>query len=46
VIDVDAYLARIGAGWTDSMASLHEAHVRSVPFENYDSAVAVVSVTS
>ena len=36
VIDVDAYLTRIGASRGDSLASLHEAHVRSVPFEDYD----------
>lgn len=36
MIDVDAYLGRIGASRSDSLASLHEAHVRSVPFEDYD----------
>ena len=36
VIDVDAYLARIGASRADSLAALHEAHVRSIAFEDYD----------
>lgn len=34
-MDVDAYLARIGAGST-ALDALHLAHVRAVPFENYD----------
>jgi len=35
-LNVDAYLHRIGARRGDSLAALHEAHVRSVPFEDYD----------
>ncbi|MFC4944767.1 arylamine N-acetyltransferase family protein [Pseudonocardia sp. GCM10023141] len=35
-MDVDAYLARIGASRTATLAELHEAHVRNVPFEDYD----------
>lgn len=40
-MDVDAYLARIGASrpahpTAAALADLHEAHLRSVPFENYD----------
>ncbi|GAA3395184.1 arylamine N-acetyltransferase family protein [Cryptosporangium minutisporangium] len=36
MIDVDAYLTRIGAHRGDSLAELHAAHVLSVPFEDYD----------
>ena len=40
-MDVAAYLARIGAGHptaptSAALAALHRAHVRSVPFEDYD----------
>jgi N-hydroxyarylamine O-acetyltransferase len=35
-VDVDAYLSRIGAARGDPLAALHTAHVRSVPFEDYD----------
>ena len=35
-VDVDAYLSRIGAARDDPLAALHSAHVRSVPFEDYD----------
>lgn len=35
-MDVDAYLARIGARPGATLAELHTAHVRSVPFEDYD----------
>jgi N-hydroxyarylamine O-acetyltransferase len=40
-MDVDAYLARIGASRPEhrtaaALADLHEAHLHSVPFENYD----------
>lgn len=40
-MDVDAYLARIGATrpahpTVEALGDLHEAHQRSVPFENYD----------
>jgi len=33
-VDVDAYLARIGAVATDPVPTLQHAHLRSVPFEN------------
>jgi N-hydroxyarylamine O-acetyltransferase len=36
MIDVDAYLSRIGASRTDSLETLHEAHARSIAFEDYD----------
>lgn len=36
MIDVDAYLARIGAHRGASLAELHSAHTRTVPFEDYD----------
>jgi N-hydroxyarylamine O-acetyltransferase len=35
-MDADAYLARIGVARGASLATLHEAHVRSVPSEDYD----------
>jgi N-hydroxyarylamine O-acetyltransferase len=35
-VDVDAYLSRIGAARDDPLAALHTAHVRAVPFEDYD----------
>jgi N-hydroxyarylamine O-acetyltransferase len=31
---VDAYLRRIGASRTSSLAELHERHLLSIPFEN------------
>lgn len=36
-LDVDAYLARIGLSRSEAtLRSLHEAHVRTIPFENVD----------
>lgn len=39
-VDVDAYLRRIDHRWVppsvDALRSLHEAHVRAIPFENVD----------
>ncbi|HEX7308709.1 arylamine N-acetyltransferase family protein [Lentzea sp.] len=35
-VDLDAYFARIGASASSSLAELHEAHVRAIPFENID----------
>lgn len=35
-MDVDAYLARIGAHRGATLAQLHAAHTRTVPFEDYD----------
>lgn len=39
-VDVDAYLARLGhprvAPTLEGLTSLHEAHVRAIPFENVD----------
>lgn len=35
-LDLDAYLARTGASASSSLAELHEAHVRAIPFENID----------
>ncbi len=35
-MDVDAYLARIGARRGATLAQLHSAHARTVPFEDYD----------
>lgn len=40
-MDIDAYLHRIGAARpagtsAADLAALHEAHIRTVPFENYD----------
>ena len=35
-MDVDAYLARIGSHRGASLAELHSAHTRTVPFEDYD----------
>jgi N-hydroxyarylamine O-acetyltransferase len=45
-VDVDAYLARIGAGRpavpdATGLAALHRAHLRTVPFENLDIAAGV-----
>jgi len=40
LVDVDEYLARVGhprvAPTADALRSLHEAHVRTIPFENVD----------
>jgi N-hydroxyarylamine O-acetyltransferase len=40
LVDVDEYLARLGhprvAPTADALFSLHEAHVRTIPFENVD----------
>ncbi len=36
VVDLDAYFARTGASASSSLAELHEAHVRAIPFENID----------
>lgn len=36
VLDLGAYLARIGLRGEPSVASVHRAHVRAVPFENLD----------
>jgi N-hydroxyarylamine O-acetyltransferase len=37
VLDVDAYLARIGLPRAEApLEALHEAHVRAIPFENVD----------
>ena len=36
LIDVDAYLAYTGASASSSLTELHEAHVRTIPFENID----------
>ena len=36
MLDLDAYLARIGARGRPGLAELHRAHVTSIPFENLD----------
>jgi N-hydroxyarylamine O-acetyltransferase len=36
VLDLDAYLARIGTSGRPSLAHVHRAHVTSIPFENLD----------
>ena len=36
MLDLDAYLARIGLRGRPDMAELHRAHVTSIPFENLD----------
>jgi N-hydroxyarylamine O-acetyltransferase len=36
VLDLDAYLARIGLRGQPSVAGIHRAHATSVPFENLD----------
>jgi N-hydroxyarylamine O-acetyltransferase len=36
VFDLDAYLARIGLSGSPSLAEVHRAHARSIPFENLD----------
>ncbi|WP_456787125.1 arylamine N-acetyltransferase family protein [Cellulomonas sp. P5_C5] len=35
-LDLDAYLARIGAGPADPLATVHRAHLAAIPFENVD----------
>jgi N-hydroxyarylamine O-acetyltransferase len=37
VLDLDAYLERIGLHGAPSVARVHRAHVTSIPFENLDS---------
>jgi N-hydroxyarylamine O-acetyltransferase len=36
MLDLDAYLARIGLQGAPSIAAVHRAHVTSIPFENLD----------
>jgi N-hydroxyarylamine O-acetyltransferase len=36
MLDLDAYLARIGTSGRPSLAHVHRAHVTSIPFENLD----------
>ncbi|MBV9415597.1 MAG: arylamine N-acetyltransferase, partial [Solirubrobacterales bacterium] len=36
MFDLDAYLARIGICDRPGLASVHRAHVTSIPFENLD----------
>jgi N-hydroxyarylamine O-acetyltransferase len=36
VLDLDAYLERIGLGGRPSAAQVHRAHVSAIPFENLD----------
>ncbi|MEV6235842.1 GNAT family N-acetyltransferase [Lentzea sp. NPDC051838] len=36
LVDLDAYFARTGASASSSLTELHEAHVRTIPFENID----------
>jgi N-hydroxyarylamine O-acetyltransferase len=36
VFDLDAYLERVGLATRPDMATLHRAHVTSIPFENLD----------
>jgi N-hydroxyarylamine O-acetyltransferase len=36
MLDLDAYLTRIGLGGRPGLAELHRAHVTSIPFENLD----------
>ena len=36
MLDLDAYLARIGLHGRPSVAEVHQAHVTSIPFENLD----------
>ncbi len=37
MLDLDAYLARIGLAGRPSLAEMHRAHVSSIPFENLQS---------
>jgi len=36
MLDLDAYLARLGVGGRPGLAELHRAHVTTIPFENLD----------
>jgi N-hydroxyarylamine O-acetyltransferase len=46
VFDLPAYLARIGLSGSPSLAQVHRAHVRRIPFENLDPLVGLaVSLT-
>ncbi|MBV8953996.1 MAG: arylamine N-acetyltransferase, partial [Solirubrobacterales bacterium] len=36
MLDLDAYLARIGLRTDPELAEVHRAHVTSIPFENLD----------
>jgi N-hydroxyarylamine O-acetyltransferase len=36
VLDLDAYLARLGLSGRPGLAEIHSAHVTSIPFENLD----------
>lgn len=36
MLDLEAYLARIGLGGEPSLAAVHRAHVNAIPFENLD----------
>jgi N-hydroxyarylamine O-acetyltransferase len=36
MLDLDAYLERIGLNGSPSIAQVHRAHLTSVPFENLD----------
>src|SRR5919201_4472917 len=36
MLDLEAYLARIGVRGRPGLAELHRAHVTSIPFENLD----------
>jgi N-hydroxyarylamine O-acetyltransferase len=36
VFDIDAYLERIGLSGSPTLAQVHRAHARSIPFENLD----------
>ena len=36
MLDLDAYLARIGLSGQPALAEVHRAHVTSIPFENLD----------
>src|SRR5579871_2664458 len=36
MLDLDAYLERIGLGGRPELGELHRAHVASIPFENLD----------
>ncbi len=36
MLDLDAYLERIGLSGRPSIAQLHRAHLTSIPFENLD----------
>jgi len=47
MLDLDAYLARVGLSGRPTLAELHRAHVSSIPFENLDPHRGVrVSLTS